>query len=211
MELVATVSRFSGGKSMVNRHKGEAMSTADAAMSADGVSTARRVRVGEPIHNEVVQFLYEEAWLLDHDRLSDWLGLMTTDVLYRAPVRTTVGRRQGRGFDTTMAHFHEDAVSLAARIARLDTSSSAWAEDPPSRCRRLVTNVLVDTTDNPAEYIVTSSLLLTRSRLYVPHTDLIPAEREDVLRRTDDGLRLASRTILLDEAVLATANLAIFL
>src|SRR3546814_17490129 len=48
------------------------------------------------------------------------------------------------------------------RILRL-SGKSAWAEDPPSRTRRLVTNVFVEETDKPAEFVVTSYLLDRKS------------------------------------------------
>jgi 3-phenylpropionate/cinnamic acid dioxygenase small subunit len=43
----------------------------------------------------------------------------------------------------TMQHYHDDWRSVMGRIVRLTGTKSAWAEDPPSRTRRLVTNVRV--------------------------------------------------------------------
>jgi hypothetical protein len=40
---------------------------------------------------------------------------------------------------------------------------------------------------------------------------VLSAGREDLLRRSADGWRLARRTILVDDSVLRTQNLAIFL
>ena len=97
------------------------------------------------------------------------------------------------------------------RIVRLTGTKSAWAEDPPSRTRRLVTNVLVEETDKPQEYSVRSYLLVTRSRFNFDEYDLISAERRDILRSDGEGFKLAKREILLDQAVLGTPNLAIFL
>ncbi len=169
------------------------------------------VPVGDPLYNEVVQFLYEEAHLLDNNRLQEWIGVLAPDIVYRAPVRVTVSRTEGNGVDDVMSHFEEDFLSLSARVFRLTGTTSAWAEDPPSRTRRLVTNVLIRTTENPGEVAVVSNLLVTRNRGSVPGFVLIPAERQDVLRRTPYGWRVARRTILLDESTLSTPNLAIFL
>ena len=41
--------------------------------------------------------------------------------------------------------------------------------------------------------------------------DLLSAGRTDLLRATADGLRLARREITVDESVLRTQNLAVFL
>ena len=56
-----------------------------------------------------------------------------------------------------------------------------------------------------------SSLLLFRSRGDTREPDLISAGRTDLLQETGDGLRLARREILVDESVLRTQNLAVFL
>jgi 3-phenylpropionate/cinnamic acid dioxygenase small subunit len=134
-----------------------------------------RVRIGSPIYNEVLEFLYDEACMLDEIRLQDWA-----------------------------------ATLIMGRVMRL-SGKSAWAEDPPSRTRRLVTNVRVERGDKPDEYKVRSYLLVTRSRFNFDEYDLISAERHDVLRQVDGVFKLARREILLDQAVLGTPNLAIFL
>ena len=74
-----------------------------------------------------------------------------------------------------------------------------------------MTNVLVEETDKPQEYSVRSYLLVTRSRFNFDEYDLISAERRDILRADGEGFKLAKREILLDQAVLGTPNLAIFL
>jgi 3-phenylpropionate/cinnamic acid dioxygenase small subunit len=183
-------------------------------MTAEAVTpmaTRAVVPVGDPVYNEVLQFLYEEAQLLDAGRLTEWLDLLQPDLRYRTPLRVTVSRAEGAGVEQTMSHFDETFPTLSARVFRLTHTTSAWAEDPPSRTKRMITNVLVHTSEVIGELSVTSNLLVTRNRGSVPGFVLIPAERQDVVRRTDQGWRLARRTILLDESVLSTPNLAIFL
>jgi 3-phenylpropionate/cinnamic acid dioxygenase small subunit len=58
---------------------------------------------------------------------------------------------------------------------------------------------------------VESALLLFRSRGDTREPSLISAGRTDLLRATPDGLRLARREITVDESVLRTQNLAVFL
>jgi 3-phenylpropionate/cinnamic acid dioxygenase small subunit len=91
------------------------------------------------------------------------------------------------------------------------TTASPWAENPVSRTRRFITNVRVHRTDKDDEFAVTSSILLVRSRYDEDKLGLLSAERNDVIRRTDDGFRLVSRDILADQATLGLANLAVFL
>ncbi len=170
------------------------------------------VPIGTPVYHQIVNFLYREARMLDELRLRDWGATLAEDLVYTAPIRQTRPISQSAASVVrTVKHFDDDYRSVMGRILRLTSTRSAWAEDPPSRTRRLVTNVLVDEGDQPGEYWVTSYLLITRSRFDFDQFDLISAERRDVLRRVGDSFQLARREILLDQAVLGTPNLAIFL
>lgn len=169
---------------------------------------------GDPAHLAAHQFLVEEAALLDAADFAGWLGLLCEDIRYLMPVRVTTAR--GAGFDSLadMGHFDEDMYALRKRVQRLATDH-AWTEDPPSRTRHFVTNVrtfrgeavLATTGDLRVE----SALLLFRSRGDTREPSLISAGRTDLLRATADGLRLARREITVDESVLRTQNLAVFL
>jgi 3-phenylpropionate/cinnamic acid dioxygenase small subunit len=170
------------------------------------------VPIGSPVYNQILQFLYVEARLLDETRLKEWGDTLAQDLIYTAPLRETRPvSQQAASVVRTMQHYHDDWRSVMGRIVRLTGTKSAWAEDPPSRTRRLVTNVLVEATDKPDEYSVRSYLLVTRSRFNFDEFDLISAERRDVLRVDGESFKLARREILLDQAVLGTPNLAIFL
>ena len=150
----------------------------------------------------------EEAALLDAADYSGWLDLLCEDIRYLMPVRVTTAR--GAGFSTQpgMGHFDEDMYALRKLVQRLATDH-AWTEDPPSRTRHFVTNVRTFRHDDGLK--VESALLLFRSRGDTREADLISAGRADLLRQTDDGLKLARREITVDEAVLRTQNLAVFL
>ena len=162
-------------------------------------------------HQAAHQFLVEEAHLLDTMQFDEWLGLLTDDVRYVMPVRVTSMRATPEAQVATMDHFAEDRWSLAKRVERLATDH-AWTEDPPSRTRHHVSNVRTFAGDVANELRVESALLLYRSRGDRNAASVLSAGRADVLRRADDGtLRLAQRVIQLDDAVLRTQNLAIFL
>lgn len=175
--------------------------------------TPTRVPVGSEIYNRITEFLYDEARLLDQIRLTEWVKLLDTDLIYTAPVRETRSLvDQAKSVVRSVQHFHDNYRSIMGRVMRLTATKSAWAEDPPSRTRRLVTNLYVETTAKPNEFNVQSYLLITRSRFNHDEYDLISGERHDVLRRADDGsFKLAKRETILDQAVLGTPNLAIFL
>ncbi|WP_046319645.1 3-phenylpropionate/cinnamic acid dioxygenase subunit beta [Mycobacterium sp. UM_Kg1] len=175
-----------------------------------------KVRVGRPLpfndsrHLQAHQFLVDEAYLLDAQQYSEWLDTLTEDIHYFMPVRVTTAA--GAGFDTSpgMAHFDENKYSLNRRVARFATEH-AWTEDPPSRLRHHITNVRTFACDDDAHLIVESAELLFRSRGDVNEAALVSCGREDLLRLTDQGWKLARRTIYVDESVLRMQNLAVFL
>ncbi|MCL8013793.1 3-phenylpropionate/cinnamic acid dioxygenase subunit beta [Streptomyces sp. AS02] len=165
------------------------------------------------LHHEVQRLYATEARLLDQHRYADWLELFAEDLHYWAPVRTNRLRRQqalADGAAGEVAIFDESKASLAWRIRRFD-SGMAWAEDPPSRTRHLISNVLVWPAEEPGEYVAESSFLCYRNRLE-REVDLYAGGRTDVLRRAEDGsLLIARRTILLDQNVLLAKNISTFL
>ncbi|MET8805885.1 3-phenylpropionate/cinnamic acid dioxygenase subunit beta [Streptomyces sp. NPDC004546] len=181
-----------------------------------GARASRVQRTGAtlPFHDErhllAHQWLVDEAYLLDAQNYQEWLGLLTDDIHYLMPVRVTTAL--GSGFDTApgMAHFDEDKYSLSRRVARFMTEH-AWTEDPPSRLRHHLTNVRTFAADTPDHLVVESGVLLYRSRGDYREAAQVSAGREDLLRRTDDGWRLARRTILVDDSVIRMQNLAVFL
>ena len=173
------------------------------------MTAGRPLPYGDPAHLAAHQFLVEEAALLDAADYAGWLGLLCEDIRYVMPVRVTTAR--GAGFDSLadMGHFDEDMYALRKRVQRLATDH-AWTEDPPSRTRHFVTNVRTFRVA-AGELGVESALLLFRSRGDTREADLLSAGRADLLRETADGLRLARREITVDESVLRTQNLAVFL
>lgn len=170
------------------------------------------------VHFEVQQLYFREAELLDDGRYTDWLELLADDLDYWMPTRTNRLRRQqalsiaARG---EAAFYDESKESLAWRIRRFD-SGMAWAEDPPSRTRHLVTNVVarhVDTEHHEgfgaADLVVRSAFLVYRNRLE-REENVFAGGRTDVLRRTEHGLLVARREILLDQNVLQSKNISTF-
>lgn len=186
------------------------MSLPAATVSTPAEPVGARVRVGNPVYNEIVEFLYDEAAFLDQLRFAEWASLLAEDLVYTAPLRVTrTGPDQSGSIVRTTKHFDDDYPSIMIRLGRLKTKS-AWAEDPPSRTRRYVSNVRVNETPTPDEYAVVSYLLLARSRYEDPELQQMSAERHDVLRRTTTGFKLARREILIDQTTVGMQNFAIF-
>lgn len=178
--------------------------------SAPLMSTEGLAPVALELHHEVTMFLYEEAEVLDDGRFRAWLDMLTEDIAYRMPIRVTTAHTLATSLLDGADHFHEDRYSLEKRVHRFETDH-AWTEDPPSRTRRFVSNIRAWAAPEGDDLIVKSYLLLFRSRGDVRQPDWASAERTDVLRRAGDRFQIAQRLIAVDESVLRTQNLAVFL
>src|SRR5882757_6837878 len=159
---------------------------------------------------EVESFYYDEAALLDQRRYREWLDLFTDDTHYWMPVRRTKASNQLDGEFSRlgdMAFFDDNKAMLTMRVRRLETGY-AWAEEPPSRTRHLVTNVRIVAADG--EHITAeSNFHLHRTRLASDENNWIGLRR-DVLQRSDGLLRIAARHIFLEQTVLLAPNLSNF-
>jgi biphenyl 2,3-dioxygenase beta subunit len=162
---------------------------------------------------EVEEFLYHEAELLDERRFHEWLALFTEDAHYWMPTRDSrltgpgeVARelsKPGENF-----YFDDTKKTLGIRVQRLYTGS-AWAETPPSRTRHLISNIRIKQ-GSDSEIEVRSNFLVYRTRLEHDR-DIFVGARTDILRRVDGRLRIASRTVILDQAILDAKNISVFL
>jgi len=175
-----------------------------------GLVSRNRVPLGSEIYNRILETLYDEAAVLDERRFDDWVAMLAPDLIYTAPIRLTrTGPNRDRDVMRTMMHFDDNYQSILMRTGRL--SKSAWAEDPPSRTRRFITNVRVGEAEAPDEYEVVSYLYLSRSRGENPEYEITTAERRDIWRFAGGSYKLSRREIILDQATLSMSNLAVFL
>lgn len=173
-------------------------------------------------HLAAHRFLVDEAAVMDAQLWERWLEMLHPDIRYVMPVRVTTSIGTGYDVRADMAHFDEDLYSLRKRVERLRTEH-AWTEDPPSRTRHVVTNVRTSAADDgnadgddapggdATDLLVESSVMLVRSRGDTRAPEMVTAGRVDRLRHDGDDLLLVSRLITVDESVLRTQNLAIFL
>ena len=172
---------------------------------------------------EVEQFLYREARLLDNRRFSEWLELFSDDVRYWMPTRSNRYPLNSKAIsildasryeeeeisgEDELAFMEETKKTLQMRVARLDTGM-AWAEDPPSRTRHIITNIEVEQTGDPDQLQVYSNFLMYRNR-GERDEDFYVGSREDVLRREAGELRICYRKIILDQNVLLAKNISNF-
>jgi 3-phenylpropionate/cinnamic acid dioxygenase small subunit len=169
------------------------------------------------LKQEVEDLLYREADLLDERRYEEWLDLFTDDARYWMPMRRNVPRDEPereftrQGADVNW--FDEGKDTLTRRVKQILTGVH-WAEEPPSRICHMVSNVQILETSpagpSPTEVAVKSRFLVYRNRVET-ETDVLVGKREDLLRRHDGQWKIARRKIVLDQSVLLTKNLTVFL
>ena len=162
-------------------------------------------------HFELTQLYNLEAEFLDDGRFADWLEMLAEDLHYWAPIRSNRLRRQQAlsiAAPGESAFYDETRDSLAWRIRRYD-SGMAWAEDPPSRTRHLVSNISArERSDGLLQ--VRSAFIVYRNRLHT-EVDIYAGGRNDVIRRAGaHGFEVVKRTILFEQNVLLMKNISTF-
>lgn len=147
---------------------------ADAAMAID--------------RNQVEQFLFHEAQLMDEHRCDEWLALWTEDALYWVPSnRDQIDPRR------EVSLIYDDWVRLQLRVSRLK-SGFAHAQEPRSRMRRLISNIEIEETEN-GEIVAHSNFMLAELRR--GKQDLFAGRSTHRLRPQNGSLKMTSKKVLL--------------
>jgi len=147
-----------------------------------------------PARGEVEDLFYKEAALLDEWRLEEWLELLTDDAVYHVPP-TDVPEGDARN---TLFIIADDAVRIRSRVKQL-LGRSAWAENPHSRTRRMVSNVRVLGADGE-NVIVTANFAAHRMRY--ESVDTYIGRYIYKLVRREGGLKIRERRAILDNEAL---------
>jgi len=155
---------------------------------------------------DVADFLYLEAELLDQHRFHEWLDLFADDVRYVAPIHESVQGQpaaNGGGDHGGPAYhlFNEDKGSLQMRVKRLDTGL-AHVETPPSVTQRVISNVRVLRVEG--DEVAVGSTFWVYQVHDVDEVYFI-GRREDRLRGTLSNWKIAHRTIHMARPVLPRA------
>jgi p-cumate 2,3-dioxygenase beta subunit len=140
---------------------------------------------------QVEDFLYAEAALLDAWSLDDWLALFDEDAKYEVPCNDAPDGDP----DTDLLLIDDDYPRLRARVARLN-SRRAHREYPHSRTNHQIFNVRVADPDDDREIAVTASFTVWRFR--GGKTSCYVGRYRYRLRQSDNGFRVAFKRAELD-------------
>ncbi len=142
------------------------------------------------LREQVEDFLFREAELLDDWRLDEWVSLFTEDGRYVVPTTDLPDGDPQRD----LVFIDDDITRLRARAVRLN-SRHAHREYPWSRTRRFVSNVRVEENGN-GELSVTANVMVYRFRSGegAPYVGSV----HYTLRRNGQGFKIAYRRAVLD-------------
>ena len=138
--------------------------------------------------SKVESFLYREARLMDENAYDEWLSLWTDDALYWVPCN-----RDDSDPAREISAIYDDRSRLQGRIDRLK-SGVAFAQDPKSRMRRLISNIEIEEADH-GELIVSSNFMLVELRR--SKQDLFAGRTIHRLRSEGDSFRICHKKVLL--------------
>jgi benzoate/toluate 1,2-dioxygenase beta subunit len=148
------------------------------------------IAVQEISLREVEAFLFLEARYADEHRYSKWEDLWTEDALYWVPAID-----DDADPTTTMSIIFDNRSRIGTRIKQLHTGKR-HAQNPASRLRHLITNVELLSGDGDTHEIeVGANFLVYESR--ERGVTLWAGRSQWVLRRTEDGLRIARKKVML--------------
>lgn len=168
------------------------------------------------LKQEIEDFLYLEADLLDKREFKAWLDLLAEDLVYFMPIRRNVkfgqhaereNTKQGEG----ISWFDEDKWTVTKRVEQILTGVH-YAEEPLSRVTHMVSNVrivdAVPSVEDAREVTVSCRFLVHQNRVEYETATFI-GRRTDTLRRNGESWLIARREMILEQNVLLAKNLSV--
>jgi p-cumate 2,3-dioxygenase beta subunit len=143
---------------------------------------------------EIEAFLYEEAELLDSWRLMEWAALFTEDAIYRAPALDDPSRDPAN----SVFLINDDLPRIKSRARQL-LGETAWAENPRSMTRRLISNVRILAVEGDA-IRATANFFIQRSRM--ERTVTYVGQYRYNLVRAGASFKFAERIVILAQDTL---------
>ena len=140
---------------------------------------------------EVEDFLYNEAALLDEWKLKEWEALLTDDATYYVPPNDQL---EG-DHRNTLFLVADDRERIRQRIIRIN-DPNCHAEYPKSRTRRIISNVRILGVDGDL-VTVAANFVCYRYRRYERIREYVGAYRH-ILKRSGESFRIKERRVLID-------------
>jgi p-cumate 2,3-dioxygenase beta subunit len=153
--------------------------------------SVRQAVLAKPVTREQVEdFLFFEAELLDEWRLQEWEGLLTDDAIYQIP-SNDYPKGSPR---TSLFIIADDRERIHQRILRV-LSPNCHAESPRSRTQRMIGNVRIAKTDGALLH-VSANFVCHRFRRHQRNCTYVGSLRY-VLKVINGTLRIKERRVQL--------------
>ena len=158
-----------------------------------------------PSDSDLIDFVYDEASLLDEHRHDEWLALFTDDGYYWMPLAP--GQTDARLHASLL---YEDTLLLKVRIERLQ-GQRTFSQHPQSRCHHLLQRpTIVERDDEKGRYVVKAAFHYVEWRQDV-QTLYAGWERFELVRDPDGRLRIALKRVDLLNCDGALGNMQLFI
>ena len=149
---------------------------------------------------DLIDFIYREARMLDEGRYSEWLDLWLPDGHYWMPL----DYKQTDPHHVTSL-LYEDLFMLNLRVERLN-GQRTFSQKPKSRCHHVIQRPFIDEFDDGAgTYKTNTSMHYVETRLDDQFLLALTATHE--IKRVDGALRIANKRVDLLNSDAAFGNI----
>ena len=136
--------------------------------------------------DQIIDFIYDEARMLDEGRYDEWLSLWLEDGIYWMPL----DYKQTDAKMTTSL-LHEDMFMLKLRVERLN-GARTFSQKPKSRCHHVIQRPFVDEM-NGDTFVTNTSMHYVETRL--DEQQLLALTARHDLALVDGKLRIANKRV----------------
>lgn len=150
--------------------------------------------------DDIIDFIYAEARMLDEGRFSEWLDLWLEDGYYWMPLDY-----KQTDPDLVTSLLYEDNFMLKLRVERLN-GERTFSQKPKSRCNHVIQRPFIDEFDAEAgRFVTNTSMHYVETRLDEQFLLALVATHE--LRLVDGKLRIANKRVDLLNSDAAFGNI----
>ena len=150
--------------------------------------------------DDIIDFIYAEARMLDEGHFSEWLDLWLPDGIYWMPLDY-----KQTDPDLVTSLLYEDQFMLRLRVERLN-GARTFSQKPKSRCHHVIQRPFVDEFDTEADtFKANTSMHYVETRL--DEQFLLACTAQHDLKLVDGKLRIANKRVDLLNSDAAFGNI----
>ena len=142
---------------------------------------------------DIIDFLYTEARMLDENRHSEWIDLWADDGYYWMPLEPMHGDKQEREPHLVTSLLYEDLFMLKLRVERLK-GERTFSQRPRSRCHHVLQRPFID------EFDIDNGRIVTNTNMHYVETRLdeqflLALTVSHELKLVDGHIRIANKRV----------------